>query len=134
MADILSYFKEVNAQKQIDKLAKKFRNKKIVIYGAGEYFRILKENYDLSKLNIVGIADKKFETNKDINPFEHKALAPEELKDFDLDIILVALYDDVVLCDYLEYQLLVNTKNEDKKIGSIIEPTFLYALKVLLSK
>ena len=67
MADILTYFKEVNAQKQINKLARKYKNKKIVIYGAGEYFRILKENYDLSKLNIVGIADKKFETNKDAN-------------------------------------------------------------------
>ena len=123
--NILGYFKSVHAQRQINKLARKYKNKKIVIYGAGEYFQILKNNFDLSKLNIVGIADKKFETSKDSNPTPYLALAPEELKDFDLDVILVALYDDTSLCDYLEYQLLLNTQNEDKPIRSIIEPTFL---------
>ena len=132
--NILGYFKSVHAQRQINKLARKYKNKKIVIYGAGEYFQILKNNFDLSKLNIVGIADKKFETSKDSNPTPYLALAPEELKTFDYDVILVALYDDVSLCDYLEYQLLVNTKNEDKEIRSIIEPTFLYTIKVLLGK
>ena len=132
--NILGYFKSVHAQRQINKLARKYKNKKIVIYGAGEYFQILKNNFDLSKLNIVGIADKKFETSKDSNPTSYLALAPEELKDFDLDVILVALYDDTSLCDYLEYQLLLNTQNEDKPICSIIEPTFLYTIKVLLGK
>ena len=132
--NILGYFKSVHAQRQINKLARKYKNKKIVIYGAGEYFQILKNNFDLSKLNIVGIADKKFETSKDSNPTPYLALAPEELKDFDLDVILVALYDDTSLCDYLEYQLLLNTQNEDKPIRSIIETTFLYTIKVLLGK
>ena len=118
--NILGYFKSVHAQRQINKLARKYKNKKIVIYGAGEYFQILKNNFDLSKLNIVGIADKKFETSKDSNPTPYLALAPEELKEFDLDVILVALYDDTSLCDYLEYQLLLNTQNEDKPIRSII--------------
>ena len=82
----------------------------------------------------MGIADKKFETSKDSNPTSYLALAPEELKDIDLDVILVALYDDTSLCDSLEYQLLINTQNEDKPIRSIIEPTFLYTIKVLLGK
>ncbi len=132
--DILSYFKKVNAQKQIDKLAKKYRNKKIVIYGAGEYYQILQNNFDLSKLNIVGISDKKFETSKENNPSIYLALTPEELKEFNFDIILVALYDDVSLCDYLQYQLLINTINEDKPVKSIIEPTLFIILKILLGK
>ena len=66
--NILGYLKAVHAQRQINKLARKYKNKKIVIYGAGEYFQILKNNFDLSNLNIVGIADKKFETSKDSNP------------------------------------------------------------------
>lgn len=134
MSNFIKYFKEVRAQKQIDKLAKKFKNKKIAIYGAGEYFKVLYDNFDLSKLNIVAIADKKFETNKTTNYTSWEALAPDELKECDLDIILVALYDDSSLMDYLEYELLINTKNEGKKVLSIIEPTFLYALKVLLGK
>lgn len=132
--NILGYLKAVHAQRQINKLARKYKNKKIVIYGAGEYFQILKNNFDLSKLNIVGIADKKFETSKDSNPTQYLALAPEELKEFDLDVILVALYDDTSLCDYLEYQLLINTENEGKPVRSIVEPTILYTIKVLLGK
>ncbi|MEI3268521.1 MAG: hypothetical protein V8R70_05025 [Candidatus Gastranaerophilaceae bacterium] len=132
--NILGYLKAVHAQRQINKLARKYKNKKIVIYGAGEYFQILKNNFDLSNLNIVGIADKKFETSKDSNPTQYLALAPEELKEFDLDVILVALYDDTSLCDYLEYQLLINTENEGKPVRSIVEPTILYTIKVLLGK
>lgn len=134
MSNFIKYFKEVKAQKQINKLARKFKNKKIAIYGAGEYFKVLYDNFDLSKLNVVAIADKKFETNKDSNYTSWQALAPDELKEFDFDIILVALYDDSSLMDYLEYELLINTENEGKKVLSIIEPTFLYAIKVLLSK
>ena len=132
--NILGYLKAVHAQRQINKLARKYKNKKIVIYGAGEYFQILKNNFDLSNLNIVGIADKKFETSKDSNPTQYLALAPEELKEFDLDVILVAIYDDTSLCDYLEYQLLINTENEGKPVRSIVEPTILYTIKVLLGK
>lgn len=132
--DILSYFKKVNAQKQINKLAKKYKNKKIVIYGAGEYYQILQNNFDLSKLNIVGISDKKFETSKKTNPSKYLALTPEELQDFEFDIILVALYDDVSLCDYLKYELLINTINEGKPVKSLIEPTLFFILQVLLSK
>ena len=33
--NILGYLKAVHAQRQINKLARKYKNKKIVIYGAG---------------------------------------------------------------------------------------------------
>lgn len=131
MNDNLAYFKEVNAQKQIDKLTKKFKDKRIVIYGAGAYFQALNENFDLSGLNIIGISDKKFIDSKDTN-FDYPTLTPEELKTFDYDIILVALYDDTSICDYLEFDLLLNTPNENKRIYSIIEPTIKYIIKVLL--
>ncbi len=124
----------MHAQRQINKLARKYKNKKLVIYGAGEYYQILQDNFDLSKLNIVGISDKKFETSKESNPSTYTPLAPEELKYADFDVVLVALYDDTSLCDYLEYELLINTKNEGKKIRSIIEPTFWYTVRVLLGK
>lgn len=128
----LKYLKEVNAQKQIDKLSQKYKDKKVVIYGAGLYFRVLKENFNLSGLNIVAICDKKFEASKTGNPSEYLPIVPDELKTFDYDVILSALYDDTSLCEYLEYDLLINTPNEGKEIRSIVEPTFWYALKVLL--
>lgn len=109
-------FKKIN----INQLIKKCKNAKIVIYGAGDYFLYLQQNYDLSGLNIIGISDKKFEVSKGENPSKYVPLVPEELKDYDFDIILVTLKNDEKICDYLEYQLLMNTKNEDK----IILPLF----------
>lgn len=128
----LDYFKKINAQKQINKLAKKYKNKKIVIYGNGIYFQALNENYDLSKLNIVAIADKKFEADTQSNTSAFAALKPTELKDFDFDILLTALYDDNSLTDYLEYELLINSKNEGKPISSIVKPTLWFSILVLL--
>lgn len=134
MGRILSYFREVRAQKQIDKLVQKYKDKKIVIYGAGTYFQILNENYDLSKLNIIAICDKKFESSKESNPSNYTAIAPIELKSYEYDIILTALYDDVSLCDYLECELLLGTPNENKQVRSLIEPTLVYTLKILLGR
>ena len=49
---------KANFQKRVDKLAKKYKNKRVVIYGGGLLFSLITNNYDLSKLNIVAIADK----------------------------------------------------------------------------
>ncbi len=100
----------------INELARKYKNKKIVVYGAGDYFLNLQENHDLSGFNIVGIADKKFEISKAENPTKYLPLTPDELKDFEFDVIFVCLKNDEKICDYLEYKLLINTKNEDKEI------------------
>lgn len=127
--NILEYLNELNAQEQIDKLVKRYQHKKIIIYGAGEFFQTLQEHFNLSGLNIVGISDKKFEISKDTNPSPYKPLLPEELKEFDFDIIFVALYRNFVVYDYLEYELLLNTKNEGKSVLPLLVPTVLMRKK-----
>lgn len=134
MGKILEYFQSVDAQKQIDKLVKKYKDKKIVIYGAGEYYQVLQDNFDLSELNIAGISDKKFEKNKDANPSIYKALTPQELKEYDFDILLVALYDDSSVCDDLTYNLLMDTVNEDNPVIPIIRPKYTNLLQTISQK
>lgn len=130
--DIEKYFLEVDAQKQINRLAKKYNGKKIVIYGAGEYFQILVKNYDLSKLNIVAICDKKFEKDKNAESYGFTAIVPDDLKTLDYDLILVALLRDIYLCSYIETYILLDSKNEEKPVIPMIEPTFWYVIKTLL--
>ena len=124
MSSILEYFNQINVKKIIDKLAKKYQGQRIIIYGAGDYFTVLQGNFDISGLNIVGISDKKFEVSKEENPSKYLPLAPEELKTFDFDVILVLLKNDEKLCDYIEYQLLMNTKNEDKQVLPMLNPKY----------
>ena len=45
-----------------NKILNKLKNKKVIIYGAGKFFRNL--DFDFSQLNIVGIVDKKFLTEE----------------------------------------------------------------------
>jgi isopentenyl phosphate kinase len=45
-------------------LASRFSGRKIIVFGAGSFARCVFKNYDLSKLNIVAIADRRFEENR----------------------------------------------------------------------
>ena len=64
---------------------------KIVIYGAGIYFQILNNNFDLSKLNIVAISDRKF-LGCDIKQVQNfELVSPNKIKLCDYDLILISL-------------------------------------------
>ena len=45
--DLEKYLQEINAQKQIDKIAKKYKGKKVLIYGAGTFFDLICKKYDI---------------------------------------------------------------------------------------
>ena len=85
-----SYFEKHNTQKYINKLAKKYKGKKILLYGNGIISKVIKENYDLSNLNIVAITDRKF-LGCDIIPEKYQAVSPNKLKTIDFDVIFFFL-------------------------------------------
>ena len=70
-------------------LLESLKGKKVIIYGAGEGFFALDKIYNFRKnLNIIAIADKKFETSaKDITGL--KQIAPASISSEDFDIILI---------------------------------------------
>ena len=132
--DFEKFLSHNQAQKQIDKLAQKYKNKKIVIYGAAEYFDIITQNYDLSKLNIVGISDIKFQTDKTTNQTSYLALTPEELRTYDFDILIIALKDNYKIMTYLDKNIFQNSKNKNIKIIPIVYPTLKYLWNLYFTK
>lgn len=130
--DYKKYYKEVNAQKQINKIVKKYKNKKIIIYGAGIMANILFKNYDLSKLNIIAICDKKFETAEDKTFLGYKGISPKELKTLEADVIFVLLLQEVEVIEHLQDFVLMNTVNETTPVEPLIRIPFLKCLKILL--
>ena len=97
------YIKQVNFDKQYKKLIKKYQNKKIVIYGAGQLFKIINEKYDLSKLNIVGICDRSFDVLSNEKEFlGYKKILIDDLANCDADLILTGTYEYIYLIDYLK--------------------------------
>lgn len=131
--DFNEFFKKENAQKQIDRLAKKYKGKKIAIYGAGQYCRLLFDTYDLSKLNIVAIADKKFEDIEARDFYGLNCIAPDELRELDCNVILLGTYDAFYFTDYLEDELLVGSKNSKIKVKPLVKQSFFRFIKSLFS-
>ena len=120
--DFKEYLKIYNAQKKIDKLAQKYKNRKIIIYGAGQFFDEIINNYDLSKLNIVALCDKKFESEKKC--FNFACITPDELKNYDCDLILIANFDYQRFLTILDDHILYRTKNEGIEIRPLIKLSF----------
>lgn len=86
----LAELEKKNFKKYLNKLLKKLKDKKIIIYGAGNYFKVIKNHYDISKLNIIAISDRKYETNP-IDNFEgYKAIEPDKIINYEPDYVLIA--------------------------------------------
>ena len=110
--DLEKYLKQVDFDKQYSKLIKKHKGKKIVIYGAGQMFRLINNNYDLSKLNIVGICDRSFIENGEEYYCGYKKLTISDLRTFDVDLILTATLECFDLIDHLRKRALKGKKVE----------------------
>ncbi len=119
------YFQAVNEQKYLDDLSEKLKNKKVLLYGAGLISNVLLENYDLSKLNIVGICDKKFEKeNREEFFYNLKTYSPNELKNLDFDVILFTLKE------FEKIKQILKKDGINKKMLSAVKLSNKYVLRV----
>lgn len=107
----LKELEKYNFKKHLEKISKKYTNKKILIYGTGLVFQNITKEYDLSKLNIIGVSDRTFENSSQETCENYRAIKPSEIINEDIDIILVASLTSFKIIEYLEEDLL-----KDKKI------------------
>ena len=94
------------------------KNRRVILYGAGEGFEKLNETYDFkNNLNIVAIADKKFECNCNGEcecPKEFlgiKAIAPSQIVHEDYDVILITNEYTKPILEYLYVDLAIKDKD-----------------------
>ena len=86
------YLKSIAFNKTFEELCSEIKDKKVLIYGAGLLFETAVLNYDIKKLNIVGVSDKKFEAEDSPQTCcGIKTFKPDELTNLDFDCILVAV-------------------------------------------
>lgn len=107
-SEFLSILQTAKFDKQIEKMAKKYKNKKIVIYGAGQFFQCIKNNYDLSSLNIIAVSDKKFMKRRELTYDENigfNTISPESIVDLEPDIVLIAVVEGYFIEQYI-YEIL----------------------------
>ena len=98
--DFKEYLEKKKAQKAIDKVAKKYKDKKVVLYGAGFFASDLLRNYDLSKLNIIAVADMKFQDDTEGDYYGYKKVGPYDLLEMDFELLLITTWDDEPVKDF----------------------------------
>lgn len=117
------YLSLYNTQDKINKLAKRYKNKKIAIYGAGEFAQAIFQNYNLSKLNIKAVADIKFKNKEEQDFFGYNCISPEQLGTYDCDVILIANYDYKYFLTLLDDHILYLTPNKNIEIRPLFRLT-----------
>ena len=122
--DFREYLEKYDAQAKINTLAKRYKNKKIAIYGAGQFAQEIFENYDVSELNIFAVADKKFENPSKRKFLEYNCIPPEELGTIKCDVILIANFDYDFFISLLDNQILYMQPNSNIEVRPLIKLTF----------
>ena len=135
--ELLNKLIQKNFQKRLEKLADKYHNKRIIIYGAGLLFSIIKDNFDLSKLNIIGISDKKFckiegaeEAEITDKNAELKQIDPYDIYEYSPDVILIAIYYPYKVIEFLKDRIQPDIENV--KIKPILKKSFIEEVKDLI--
>ena len=123
----LEYLNSVKFDKQLKKLNKKLKGKTIVIYGTGILFQKILKHYDLSKLNIIGVSDRRFslEQNGD-NCLGFKIIPLERINDYEPDYVLIATLKFLSILDNFRTVIFKNTKT---KVLPLVDKPFLTLLK-----
>ena len=88
------------------------KDKKVLIYGAGEGFLALNKKYNFNKeLNVVAIADKNFETENYADFYGMKAIKPADITKEDFDVILISNENAKPILDFIFNELCIENKN-----------------------
>lgn len=125
------YLEKKKAQETIDKLAKNYENKRIVLYGVDLFTGDLFRNYDLSKLNIIGVCDKSFELNSNSKFYDYPKISSQNLIKTEFDVLLITLFDDTESKTFLKKELFKD-KTTKFKISTLIKMNIFEYIKALI--
>lgn len=130
--DFKSYLNSIKFDKYLNQLNKKLKGKSAIIYGTGSLFQFIKDNYDLSKLNIIGISDKKYaleqEGSEDLG---YKIIPKDKMVEYGADYVIVAAQNYIGIIENFELEIFKGTKT---KIKPLAKMPFLELLKQIWSR
>ena len=72
----------------------------------------------------------KFANDTSLNSTDFKAIKPDDIKDFDCDVIMIALLNDLAVAKSIEKNILYGSKNKKVPIVPLLSPTFKYLIKL----
>ena len=126
-----SYLKRTNFDKYLKHLEKVLRNKKVVVYGSGMMFQYIQNNYDLSKINIVGISDLKYSNNSEGEmSLGYKVIPKNLIADNNPDCVLIAIENYIDVVEELKISYREKNKN-NIKVMPLVKKPFIDVIKYI---
>ena len=122
-----NYLIQYNFGKTLKKLIKKLKNKKVMFYGAGSFLELIKRYYDISPINVIGIADRRFAGHGENEVFlDYKVYAPDEIASANPDVVVVATKFYMNIIEDLCYKTL---KGKKIKVIPLVKKPFWTLMK-----
>lgn len=106
-----NYLYEYNFEKTLPKTIKELSGASVILYGDVNLIDLIKRNFDISHINIIGISGQKFLENSEYQEyFGYKVYSLEDLKSANADYLLIAAQNYVEIIEDLYYNKLKNSK------------------------
>ena len=122
-----AYLKNIHFEDKLKSLSRKYKGKKILIYGNGILFNVICENYNLRDyLDIIAVSDLRYEKCETKECLGFKAVKPSEIKNTDVDIILLTT---VNTSDVKNFLIENNFVNKETSVEPVIQDFFQEKLK-----
>ena len=95
----------------VENIIAELSGKKVLVYGMGEGFKSLDKIYGFSeKLDVVAIADKRYEKEKNIPYKNIKTIMPQGIRDEKFDYLLVTNEHFSPIVNFLKEEFLMPTE------------------------
>lgn len=122
MDEHILLLKKLKFKKQLENISKKVKNKKNLIYGSGIFFQKIQKEYDLSKLNIIGISDLKYKMEQfNQEDLGYRIVPIEKMVEINPDFVFVAtLRSFEIIFDLKEKYF----KNSKTKVLPLVDKPF----------
>ena len=122
----MPYLLKYNFKKRLEELKVKLKDKKILLYGGGLLLELICKYYDLSSLNIIGVADKRCQSFDDSKFCGFNLYSPKQILELNPDYVVIATRKVIPIAEYLYFNYLKNSKI---KLISLVKKNFIDTIK-----
>lgn len=124
--ELTQFLEDIDFKKQLELLIKKLKGKKIIIYGCGQLFQLINQNYNLKELNIIGLSDTKFLSNEEGKEYlGYKIIPRKKIPDYKPDYIVIATLNYIDIIKNFDYNI---------KLKPLVKKSFFKVLKEIWCK
>lgn len=109
--DFKTHLEHINFKKYLKNLENKIGQKTVIFYGSGSFFKYIKDNFDLSNFNVIGISDMKFsDEDEGKECLGYKIIPKDKIVEYNPDFVLIGTIKYTGILENFVVNVFNNTK------------------------